>query len=84
MRSPSSRVTTTHKRWNQSGLVAKFSRESVASGEIDLSQQPKATCDTHLIQFEGYTLYQVQGASTSLEYLTGRCWLIKMRCNKFV
>ena len=72
MRSPLSRATATHKRWNQNGPAAKFVREGVASCEIDLSHQPKVTCDTHPMQFDGHALDQVRGHIKKLRTSDGK------------
>ena len=54
------RAQTTHKRWNQNGPAAQFVREGIASGEIDISQQPKVTHEMRPMQFDGHSLDQVR------------------------
>ena len=69
------RAQTTHKRWNQNGPAAQFMREGIASGEIDISQQPKAMFDAYPVQFEGHTLDQVRARTSKMRTSEGKLLL---------
>ena len=65
------RAQTTHKRWNQNGPAAQFTREGIASGEIDISQQLKVIFDMHPAQFEGRTFDQGRSRASKMRTSEG-------------
>ena len=63
------------KRWNQNGPTVQFMPEGITSGEIDISQQPKAMFDAHPMQFEGHTLDQVRARVNKMRTSEGKLLL---------
>lgn len=69
------RAQTGNKLWNQNGHAAQFMREGIASGEIDISQQPNVMFDTCPMQFEGHTLDQVRARINKMRTSEGKMFL---------
>ena len=75
MRPPAS-VSNQHKRWSQNSAAVQHLRVAIIKGDVELSEQPKTTCDSNPI-FLDHMLDSVRACVNKLRTKDGQAILEK-------